>query len=64
MTDAARRYTVLERAFMLAADGSCSSTGEIKAQLKKEGFSTQQIMGPALLRQIRGLCMSAQKNKT
>ncbi len=61
MTNAVPQYTAIERAFMLAAGGGYSGTGEIKAQLKQEGFSTQQITGPVLLRQIRALCISAQK---
>lgn len=55
------RPTPLERAFALAADGRYLSAHEIKQQLKSEGFSTEQITGPALLRQIRELCISARK---
>lgn len=63
MTSPTSQYTAIERAFMLAAGGGYSGTGEIKAQLKVEGFSLHQITGPALLRQIRVLCIRAQEKK-
>ncbi len=55
------RPTPLERAFVLANEGRYSSAHEIKQQLKSEGFATEQITGPALLRQIREICISARK---
>lgn len=62
MTDtSAARPTALERAFTLAEGGRFLSASEIKQQLKTEGFSTEQITGPKLLRQIREICISARK---
>lgn len=58
---AQNRPTALERAFALAASGRYRSAGEIKVRLREEGYSTAQIAGPALLRQLRSICISAQK---
>lgn len=55
------QLTALERAFALADTGRYGSATDIKLQLKQEGYSTAQITGPTLLRQIRAKCMSAQK---
>jgi hypothetical protein len=63
MTSVSPRCTALERAFTLAAEGRYSSAAEIKRQLVSEGFTTEQITGPTLLRQIRALCISARKKK-
>jgi arginine repressor len=45
--------TALERAFELARSGKFQTTGEIRQALKDEGFSTDQITGPTLNRQLR-----------
>ena len=45
--------TPLERAFELARSRRCRTTVEIFAFLKKEGYPTEQIVGPWLLRQLR-----------
>jgi len=36
---------------------------EIRAQLKSEGYATQQLEGPQLLRQLRALCVSARRGR-
>jgi hypothetical protein len=63
MSLAQDRPTPLERLFELAETGRFVGPGEIKLQLRREGHSTAQIVGPVLLRQIRGICISAQKRK-
>ena len=63
MRDLQDRPTALERAFALADTGHFLSGSEIKLQLKSEGYSIAQITGPALLRQIRAICISAQNRK-
>ena len=55
------RPTALERAFALAQSGDCAGPGEIKAQLKQEGFSVDQVSGPTLMRQLRALCAKARE---
>ena len=61
MSSEQHRPTVIERAFLLADTGRFVSASEIKLQLSSEGYSTTQITGPALLRQIRSVCISARK---
>lgn len=43
----------LERAFQLARSGQCKTTGDIQLRLKAEGYTTDQVIGPALLKQLR-----------
>ena len=45
--------TSLERAFELAKSGECESITDIVRRLKSEGYSTAQITGPTLSRQLR-----------
>jgi hypothetical protein len=47
--------TALERAFELARSGTVLSVGELRAKIKREGYSAEQIEGKALGRQLRGL---------
>ena len=47
--------TALERAFQLAVSGECDSVPELKKRLQAEGYSTSQIVGRELARQLRGL---------
>ena len=51
------RPTTLERAFELARSGDCANVGEIVKRLSNEGFVTQQVTGPSLLRQLRDICI-------
>jgi hypothetical protein len=46
------RATVMERAFELARSGRPRGTTDIIAALRREGYSTEQIQGPALKRQL------------
>jgi len=55
--------TALERAFQLAKSGSCTSLGDIKKQLTAEGYSTAQITGGALSKQLRRLIQTGLKSK-
>ena len=47
--------TALERAFQLAESGECYSVPDLKKRLQAEGYSTSQIVGRELARQLRGL---------
>ena len=53
------RMTALERAFQLARSGQVSGLSEIVEALKGEGYSVNQIEGPALRRQLTGLIDAA-----
>jgi hypothetical protein len=53
------RVTAVERAFQLAGSGSCSSVADIKAELKAEGYSVDQIFGRALHKQLLAICKTA-----
>ena len=53
------RKTQLERAFELARSGDCPDIGAIRQTLTKEGYGTEQLSGPTLIRQLRELCNAA-----
>jgi hypothetical protein len=52
--------TALERAFQLASSGEYHSVSEIRRRLKLEGYSSHQITGPELQRQLRALLARAE----
>ena len=54
--------TALERAFQLAKSGDFTSVFAIKQQLNAEGFSTEQITGKALTKQLNALIKTARKH--
>ena len=47
--------TALERAFSLARSGTCTTIADIKAALKAEGYSLEQVTGSALGKQLKAL---------
>lgn len=47
--------TALERAFELAQSGRFASFGEIKKVVRSEGYAVDQLTGPQLSKQVRGL---------
>lgn len=49
------KLTSLERAFQLAKSGNCATIEDIRRALRSEGYGTEQIVGPALLRQLRSI---------
>jgi hypothetical protein len=51
--------TALERAFQLAGSGRTNSIDDIKQELKKEHYSTGQITGNALKKQLLALVNSS-----
>ena len=55
--------TALERAFQLAKSGSYASLDDIKKRLKAESYSTAQITGGALSKQLRVLIQTALKSR-
>jgi hypothetical protein len=52
--------TALERAFELAQSGSYTKADDIRRQLTREGYSTAQMTGNTLLRQLRGVMKASQ----
>ena len=54
--------TELERAFALAKTGSYVGVGEIRNQLRAEGYGSSQLCGPSITKQIREICQLA-RNK-
>jgi hypothetical protein len=54
--------TALERAFQLARSGECGTVQVIRERLKREGYSTMQIVGYSLTRQLRGLIAAARES--
>jgi hypothetical protein len=55
--------TQLERAFELAGSGRCDTVSDIRKALSAEGYSTDQLTGSTLFRQLRTLIADA-KAKT
>jgi hypothetical protein len=55
------RMTALERAFQSARSGQARRTRDIIASLKREGYSTEQIHGPELMRQLSNLIKAAHR---
>ena len=54
-----QHQTPLERAFDLARSGEYTGMGDIKVQLKAEGYQTAQLEGPSLSKQLRTICAAA-----
>ena len=55
------RMTVLQRAFQLARSGHILTMGEIRDAVRREGYSTDQIQGPVLKRQLNELIRTARQ---
>ncbi len=55
------RPTAMERAYELARSGDCATVADIKARLRAEGLAEDQIFGPKLLADLRGLCNAARE---
>src|SRR5262245_54454905 len=53
------RPSSLERAFELARSGKCASMDEVRWRLRAEGYSTEQLIGPVLMQQLRELLQAA-----
>jgi hypothetical protein len=51
--------TALERAFQLAKSGQVARIDEIRAVLKREGYSADQVQGRQLARQLNELIKAA-----
>jgi hypothetical protein len=56
---AMQRMTTMERAFHLARSGTFTCLTEIVTTLDREGYSSSQIQGPILKRQLTGLIKAA-----
>jgi hypothetical protein len=57
------RPTELERAFQLARSGRCSCVEDVRHRLKSEGYSTLQITGKSLARQLLTLIQAARESR-
>lgn len=55
--------TPVERAFEMARSGRFATLREIKAALRKDGYSSDQIFGPTLSKQIYALIREAAGEK-
>ncbi len=53
--------TALERAFQLAKSGSCASVADLKKRLRSEGYSTTQVTGRVLSKQLDALIKAARE---
>ena len=51
--------TAVERAFELASSGRFSSLPDIRRALASEGYSTTQVVGSQMTRQLRQLMVAA-----
>jgi hypothetical protein len=47
--------SILERAFQLARSGQCKTTADIQLRLKAEGYTTDQLTGRILMKQLRAV---------
>ena len=56
--------TALERTFELARSGRFASFSEIKKAIRSEGYAVDQLTGPQLSRQVRGLIESAKNRQS
>ena len=54
--------TLLERAFILARSGEFSTVTELKKALRREGYKERDLIGPALMGQLKALCIASQKH--
>ena len=54
--------TAIERAFDLAKSGKFKTVLAIRRELSREGYSTAQIEGPILLRQLREAIKTAPRD--
>lgn len=52
---ATHERTALERAFEIARSGQCRTTADIQKRLKQEGYATNTVIGPTLMKQLRAL---------
>ena len=55
--------TALERAFQLATSGNYTSVADIKKRLIAERYTTEQITGGALSKQLQALIQTALKSR-
>ena len=55
--------SALERAFQLARSGRYATLDHIKRRLKAEGYSTEQITGGVLSKQLRALIQTTLKSR-
>ena len=56
--------TALERAFQLAKSGELATVEAIRSRLKAEGYSVSQIVGKALIKQLRAAAYEAKGGLT
>ena len=54
-----QNLTAIERAFQLAETRRCTTIEELRKTLRAEGYSPNQLVGPALTKQLRDLMKGA-----
>lgn len=55
------QWTCIERAFQLAEAGDHATVSDIRKQLRLENYSTVQLVGPSLMRQLQAICAAHRK---
>ena len=58
-----QNMTPLERAFELARSGHVTNVDDIRAQLKREGYEQDSVVGRALVTQLRRIIASTRGRK-
>jgi len=53
----------LERAFELAANGPFRTVEEIRRRLKAEGYSSSQLSGPSLTKQLKDVMQRREERR-
>ena len=56
--------SAIEHAFDLASSGRFHTIQEIRGRLRHEGYSEDQLLGPALLKNLRALINEARGHAT
>jgi hypothetical protein len=56
---------IIQRAYQIARSGAAASYDDIVARLKQEGYGnvTNELCGPVLRKELRGLCAAARQPK-
>jgi hypothetical protein len=57
-----QKLTTLERAFQIARSGDCEDIAGLKKRLNAEGYSSSQVEGPQLRRQLLALITQAKSS--
>ena len=58
------KKTAIERAFELARSGEYQDLNDVERRIHKEGYSRDQLQGPSLRKQLRGLILTSRNAAT